>query len=173
MALMTGLIIVGGKVDIKDVKAFIAKLSAIGKECNVTVQAVNADLIAGRGHIEFAANKAVESFREKRNLARDLGMEIMLYLRGRRQIEKALEIGVRPGENNVAIVIVGDEPGCAEDRARAVLDRVDEKVVDYDHGKDAALMRLYEITPAEVEIVGEERIPLLVRERSALLEFEK
>jgi KEOPS complex subunit Cgi121 len=34
-------------------------------------------------------------------------------------------------------------------------------------------MRLYDITPAEVEIAGKERIPLLVRERSALLEFEK
>jgi len=45
---MTGLIIVGGKVEIKDVKTFIARLSAIGKECGVTVQAVNADLVAGR-----------------------------------------------------------------------------------------------------------------------------
>lgn len=170
---MTGLIIVGGKVEIKDVKAFIGKLTAIGKECGVTVQAVNADRVAGRGHIEFASDKAVEAFREKRNLARDLGMEIMLYLRGRRQIEKALELGVREGMNNVAIIIVGHEPGCAEDKARAVLDRVDEKVVDYDHRKDEALMRLYDITPAEVEIVGKERIPLLVRERSALLEFEK
>ncbi len=173
MPVMTGLIIVGGKVDIKDVKAFIAKLSAIGKECNVTVQAVNADLVAGRGHIEFAADKAVQAFKEKRTLARDLGMEIMLCLRGRRQIEKALEIGLRPGMNDVAIIIVGDEPGCAEDKARAVLDKVDEKVVDYGHHKDEALMRLYDITPAEVEIVGKERIPLLVRERSALLEFEK
>jgi KEOPS complex subunit Cgi121 len=170
---MTGLIIIGGKVDIKDVKAFIGKLSAIGKECHVTVQAVNADLVAGRGHVEFAADKAVEAFRTKASLARDLGMEVMLYLRGRRQIEKALEMGVRPGKNNVAIVIIGEDPGCAEDKARAALDEVDDGVVDYSHRKDEALMRLYEITPAEVEIVGRERIPLLARERSALLEFDK
>ncbi len=170
---MTGLIIVGGNVEIKDIKAFISRLTAIGRECGVTVQAVNADLVAGRGHIEFASDRAVVAFREKRNLARDLGMEIMLYLRGRRQIEKALELGVREGPNNVAIIIVGDEPGCAEDKARAVLDRVDEKAVDYGHHKDGALMRLYDITPEEVHIVGRERIPLLVRERSALLEFEK
>lgn len=170
---MTGLIIVGGRVDIKDIKAFIGKLVAIGKECNVTVQAVNADRIAGRSHIEFAANKAVGSFREKKNLARDLGMETMLYLRGKRQIEKALELGVHEGMNDVAIVIIGDDPGCAESKAMAVLDTVDGKVVDYDHKKDETLMRLYDITPAEVEIVGRERIPLLVRERSALLEFEK
>ncbi len=170
---MTGLVIVGGHADIKDVKAFIGRLSAIGRECGVTVQALNADLVAGRGHIEFAADKAVEAFRRKTNLARDLGMEIMLYLRGRRQIEKALEMGVRPGKNNVAIVIVGEDPGCAEGKARALLDEADDSVVGYSHEKDEALMRLYDITPAEIEVVGEERIPLLARERSALLEFEK
>jgi KEOPS complex subunit Cgi121 len=164
---------VGGKVNIKDVKAFIGKLVSIGKKYGVTVQALNADRIAGRGHIEFAANKAVEAFREKRNLARDLGMETMLYLRGRRQIEHALELGVREGDNSVAIAIIGDDPDRAVPEVRAVLDEVDEKVVDYSHDKDSALMALYEITPAEIEIVGEERIPLLVRERSALLEFEK
>jgi KEOPS complex subunit Cgi121 len=170
---MTGLIIVGGKVDIKDIKAFIAKLAAIGRECSVTVQAVNVDRIAGRDHIEFAANKAMEAFKNKQNLARDLGMETMLYLRGKRQIEKALELGVHEGENAVAIVIIGDDPGCAEAKTMAVLDEVDGTVVDYDHKKDETLMRLYDITPAEVEIVGRERIPLLVVERSALLEFEK
>ncbi len=170
---MTGLIIIGGEVDIMDVRAFIGKLSAIGKECNVTVQAVNADLVAGRGHIEFAANKAIEAFRQKAGLARDPGMELMLYLRGRRQIEKALEMGVRQGKNNVAIVIVGEDPGCAGNKARALLDKVDDSVVDYSHKKDEALMRLYDITPAEVEVVGPDRIPMLVRERSALLEFEK
>ncbi len=170
---MTGVTIVGGKVEIKDVKAFISRLAAIGRECRVTMQAVNADLIAGRGHVEFAADKAVEAFRSKTNLARDPGMELMLYLRGRRQIEKALELGVREGKNNVAIVIIGENPGCAGDKARALLDIVDDSVVDYGHNKDEALMRLYDITPAEVDVVGRERIPLLVRERSALLELEK
>jgi len=170
---MTTLVIVGGKVNIKNVKTFIGTLVAIGKKHGVTVQAVNADLIAGRGHVEFAANKAVEAFENKANLARDPGMETMLYLRGRRQIERALELGVREGGNNVAIAIIGDDPDSAVPEVRAVLDEVDEKVVDYSHDKDKALMALYEITPAEIEIVGIERIPLLVRERSALLEFDK
>jgi len=169
---MTGLIIVGGKVEIKDVKTFIARLSAIGKECGVTVQAVNADLVAGRGHIEFAADKAVEAFRE-RGTWPGPGHGDHAVPPGPPPDREGAGDGVREGKNNVAIVIVGDEPGCAEDKARAVLDMVDEKVVDYGHHKDEALMRLYDITPAEVEIVGEARIPLLARERSALLEFEK
>ncbi len=170
---MSSLIILGGRVEIKDVRAFIARLAEIGKEQRVTIQAANADLIAGREHLEYAVTKAIEAFHNKTNLARDLGMEIMLYLRGRRQIEKALEMGVHPGVNNVAIAIVGDGAEGARDSVLSLLDEADDGVVEYDHKKDEALMRLYDITPAELEIVGRDRIPLLARERSALLEFEK
>ena len=170
---MTGLVITGGLVEIDDVRAFLRDVAAVAADYGVTVQAVDADAIAGAGHVEFAVEKAVDSFAQGRNLARDLGMEIMLYLRGRRQIERALELGVKPGTNRVAIVIVGDGAVKARPAAEALLDEVDPAVVDYSHAKDRLLMRLFEITPAEIDIVGPERIPELVRERSALLEFEK
>jgi KEOPS complex subunit Cgi121 len=170
---MTGLVITGGLIEIEDVKKFIKDLSSIAADYGITVQAVNADAIAGQCHIEFAVRKAIESFGQRRNLARDLGMEIMLYLRGRRQIEKALEIGIKPGENRVALIIVGDNAVKARPAAESLLDEVDPSVVDYSHAKDALLMRLFDITPAEVDIVGPDRIPQLVQERSALLEFEK
>jgi len=170
---MTGLVITGGLIEIDDVKRFIKDLAAAAADYGVTVQAVDADAIAGQGHVEFAVGKATEAFEQGLGLARDLGMEIMLYLRGRRQIEKALEIGVKPGGNRVALIIVGDHAARARAAVESLLDEVDPTVVDYAPAKDALLMRLYEITPAEVATVGPERVPELVRERSALLEFEK
>jgi KEOPS complex subunit Cgi121 len=170
---MTSFVITGGLVEIEDVKIFIRDLSSIASDYGVTVQAVNADAVAGQCHAEYAIGKAIESFEQQRNLARDLGMEIMLYLRGRRQIEKALEIGVRPGDNRVAFIVVGNHAAKARPAVESLLDEVDPTVVDYSHAKDALLMRLHEITPAEVGIVGPERVPQLVQERSALLEFEK
>jgi KEOPS complex subunit Cgi121 len=170
---MTSLVITGGLIEIDDVKRFIRDLASIASDYGVTVQAVNADAIAGPRHVEFAVEKSVESFERGRNLARDLGMEIMLYLRGRRQIERALEIGAKPGMNRIAFIIVGDHAAKARPAAEAMLDEVDPTVVDYSHAKDAMLMRLHEITPAEIDIVGPDRVPELVRERSALLEFEK
>ena len=170
---MTGLVITGGRKRIDDVKIFLKAIASISADYGVTVQAANADAIAGRGHIEFAVEKAIESFRQKRNLARDLGMEIMLYLRGRRQIEKALELGVKPGENRIVFIVVGDNAEKALPAVKSLLDEVDPSVVDYSHAKDDLIMRLYDITPAKVSIVGRERVPELVRERSALLEFEK
>jgi len=171
---MTSLIITGGRKRIDDVRAYIRALASIGSDYGVTVQALNADTISGRGHIEFAVAKAEESFASGRNLARDLGVEIMLYLRGRRQIERALDMGVRPGENNVAIAIIGERAVEALPAVQTtLLDTVDESVIDYTYEKDQLLMKLFEITPAELEIVGRDRVPELVRERSALLEFEK
>jgi KEOPS complex subunit Cgi121 len=170
---MTGLLITGGRKRIDDVKKFLKAIASISADYGVTVQAANADAIAGSGHIEFAVEKAIESFRQKRNLARDLGMEIMLYLRGRRQIEKALELGVKPGDNRIAFIIVGDNAEKALPAVESLLDEVDPALVDYSHAKDDLIMRLYDNTPAEVSIVGRERVPQLVRERSALLEFEK
>lgn len=175
---MATLLITGGKKHIADVRAFLKATAAIGADYGVTVQAVNADAVAGKMHLEFATRKAIEAFKNKRNLARDIGMEIMLYLRGRRQIERALDMGVKQGDNNVALLILGDADDTSDAEkalpaARDILDTVDESVVDYSHQKDPLLMQLFEITPAEVEIVGRDRIPELVRERSALLEFEK
>jgi KEOPS complex subunit Cgi121 len=170
---MTKILVTGGRSNIMDVKAFLKALGAIAAANNSTIQAVNADMVAGREHIEFAARKAIKSFKEKNNLARDMGMETMLYLRGRRQIEKALEFGIKPGENNIAIVLIGDEVEKALPEVNKLLDSVDGSVIDYRHEKDPVLMRLYEITPEEALIAGKERIPQLVRERSALLEFEK
>jgi KEOPS complex subunit Cgi121 len=170
---MTGLVITGGWVEIDDVRQFLRDVSSVSADYGVTVQAVNADAVAGMCHVEFAVEKAIDSFAQGRNLARDLGMEIMLYLRGRRQIERALELGVKPGTNRVAFIIVGDGAVKARPAVEALLDEVDPAVVDYSHAKDSLLMRLFEITPAEIDIVGPERVPELVRERSALLEFEK
>lgn len=170
---MTPLVLTGGRKHIADVKAFLKSVASISADSGVTVQAVNAGAIAGKGHIEYAVEKAVQSFKDKRNLARDMGMEIMLYLRGRRQIERALDMGVKPGDNEIAFIIVGEHAEKALPAVHSLLDEVDESVIDYSHKKDDLLKKLFEITPAEIEIVGEEKIPLLVRERSALLEFDK
>lgn len=170
---MSRFIVTGGKARIKDVRSFLKSLNDIASAHGVKAQAVDARLVAGMGHIDFAVEKALASFKEGRALARDTGMEIMLYLRGRRQIEKALEMGVKSGENDVAIILIGEEPEKALPDVHKLLDVVDMGVIDYSHSKDPGLMRMYDITPEEAAIAGPGRIPLLVRERSALLELDK
>ena len=168
------IVIVSGLVKITENNIFIKQLSDIARCYNITVQALNADLLSGVRHIQFAVEKAIRSFGSGKNTANNLGMEIMLYASGSRQIEKALELGVKNGENRVAIVLVGEN---VTDEAlfdvRTLLNSEDASIVDYSDSKKEDLLKIFNITAAELEAVGEDKIPELVLERVALVDVIK
>jgi KEOPS complex subunit Cgi121 len=168
------IVIISGPVKIIDNNIFIKQLSDISSSYNITVQALNADLLSGIRHIQFAVEKSIRSFESGKNTANNLGMEIMLYASGSRQIEKALDLGVKIGENRVAIVLVGENvTDEAEFDVRALLNSEDASIVDYSDGKKEDLLKIFNITAAELEAVGEEKIPELVLERVALVDVIK
>ncbi|HUW68561.1 MAG TPA: KEOPS complex subunit Cgi121 [Candidatus Nanoarchaeia archaeon] len=168
------IVIVSGLVKITDNNIFIKQLSNIARCYNITVQALNADLLSGVRHIQFAVEKAIRSFESGKNTANNLGMEIMLYASGSRQIEKALDLGVKNGENRVAIVLVGENvPDEAAFDIMTLLNSEDASIVDYSDRKKEDLLKLFNITAAELEAVGEDKIPELVLERVALVDVMK
>jgi hypothetical protein len=75
--------VVAGKITIGSVEAFLRELDAIAQPSNTTIQAVDATKVAGRRHVDCAIRNAMRSFRDHRNIATDLGVEILLHL-GRR-----------------------------------------------------------------------------------------
>ncbi|MCK4937305.1 MAG: hypothetical protein KAR85_01730 [Methanosarcinales archaeon] len=166
--------IISGTINITDLPEFLKKLTDIGKGHNITVQAVNSDLITGSRHLIFAVEKAIRSFGSCRNIANNLGMEIMLYAAGTRQIERALGLGVRVGENRVAMVLVGengtDEPVVL---VSELLDTVDPTVLDYSVAKRGDILDYFSITHDELDAVDEGNIPELVLERVALVDIIK
>jgi len=89
--------VVAGKITIGSVEAFLRELDAIAQPSNTTIQAVDATKVAGRRHVDCAIRNAMRSFRDHRNIATDLGVEILLHLGACRQIRKALEMGVHEG----------------------------------------------------------------------------
>ena len=168
------IVIVSGLVKITDNNIFIKQLSDIARCYNITVQALNADLLSGVRHIQFAVEKAIRSFESGKNTANNLGMEIMLYASGSRQIEKALDLGVKNGENRVAIVLIGENvPDEAVFDIMTLLNSEDASIVDYSDRKKEDLLKLFNITAAELEAVGEDKIPELVLERVALVDVMK
>ncbi|NIA09454.1 MAG: hypothetical protein GWP10_06940 [Nitrospiraceae bacterium] len=168
------IVIISGTVKINDNNIFIKQLSDIARGYNITVQALNADLLSGARHIQFAVEKAIRSFESGKNIANNPGMEIMLYASGGRQIEKALDLGVKRGENRVAIVLVGEN---VTDESvidiKNLLDSEDASIVDYSDSKKEDLLNIFNITAAELEAVGEDKIPELVLERVALVDVIK
>ena len=181
--------IIAGKVRISNVDEFLASLKHIAQQYAVTIQAMDAELIAGEEHIISAVKKAIRATERKRNITSDLGLEILLYAAGRRQIERALAIGVSvsEGENakNVAIVIVDasaraqrekDLETVAEEVKREIgiqEEPISELESGYGGNKKDKIMKFFDITEAELKAVGELKLKMLVLERVAMLDVLK
>ena len=160
--------ILEGKVSIDNVEEILQKLKKISIEKNLTIQALDADKIAGEEHIRFAVEKAINSFRTGTAIANDLSKEIMLYAAGTRQINKAMKIGVHNGTNNIALVAIGENIDLS-----AFNEIAPGNVLLYDRSKNPMLMDFFNITHEEIKAVGEDKIPELVLERVALVDVMK
>ena len=163
--------IISGIVNIEDVESFLKMLGEVAKKHNVIIQVLDADQIANKEHLHFAVEKAKKAMHEGRNIAKDLGIEILLYASGKRQIERAMSMGVHSGKNDVAIVVIGDDTTGAITEMKAIVHEA--PVLDYTERKKRKLIKTFGITEAEIRAVGEDKIPELVLERVALLDVMK
>ncbi|MDY7081599.1 MAG: KEOPS complex subunit Cgi121, partial [Halobacteria archaeon] len=102
------------EVEIDDLDNFLGRLDSIADSHNTTIQGFDARYVVSRRHIEEAVEKARRAFDRDENVARELGMEILLYAAGTRQIDVATEIGLDEGGNDVVFVVVGDD-GAVDD----------------------------------------------------------
>ncbi len=160
--------ILEGTIFIDNMEDFLDRIKKISKEKNITIQALDADKLAGEEHIRFAVEKAMNSFKAGTNIANDLAKEIMLYASGTRQISKAMRLGIHKGKNNIALVAVGKEPDLS-----AFNEIKPEHVLEYNVSKKNLIREVFNITVEEIEAVGEEKIPELVLERVALVDVIK
>ena len=106
--------VVEGVATIEDVDTFVADLREIEESYGATVQAFDGRYVVGRTHLERAVELAERAAERGETIARDQSVEILLYAAGRRQINRAFEMGVSEGECPVvAIAVGGDETGAA------------------------------------------------------------
>ncbi|OYR82150.1 hypothetical protein DJ84_11240, partial [Halorubrum ezzemoulense] len=175
-----------GPFAIDDLDAFLADLDAIAADTGAVVQAFDADLVVSATQLREAARLATRSIARGEAVARDPGVEVLLYAAGRRQIDRALELGVSEGERR-AVVLVADFGGVSgADRPTADLDgaveAVREHAVDstetpdgdaldaaFDEGR---VREFYAVTDRELAATNGD-LADVVRERVALLDVEK
>jgi KEOPS complex subunit Cgi121 len=178
--------LVEGVATIDDVDAFVARLGEIGADHGVTVQAFDARYVVSRRHLERAVELADRAFDRGENVARDRGVEIMLYAAGRRQIDRALALGVSAGEQAVVVLVVagaddpddtGVEPSDpsgadAESDAAEAVGRLldpDPTLGTYDRER---VREYFNVGDAELAAVAGD-LEDVVLERVALLDVEK
>lgn len=162
-----------GHIFIENVPDLIKKLNSIASENSSIIQAMDARKIAGMRHVEFAVEKALHAKECNNNVAKDLGVEIMRYASGKRQIGGAFSMGVHSGKNDVVIVVLGTAEN-VEQSLQDLKPIVSESpVMDYTVSKKDELLGQFSITDAEIEAIGEEMLPDLVLERVALVNILK
>lgn len=159
--------LVEGVAHVESVDDFVANFGAIGDEHDCAVQAFDADYVADRRHLESAVEHADRAFERGENVATDRAVEILLYAAGRRQIRRAMEMGVSEGSHEVVVVVDGDDEPRA---AAAVTDLLDEQQTL--GGDPETLKAFFDVRDAELDATARS-LADVVRERVALLDVEK
>ncbi|WP_255169337.1 KEOPS complex subunit Cgi121 [Natrononativus amylolyticus] len=158
-----------------DIDAFVTELGGVGADHGVTVQAVDARYVAGETHLERAVELADRARERGENVARDRAVEILLYAAGRRQIDRALEMGVSEGETD-AVVLIATEGGAGDETAAAAaiesLESFGGRIDALGQVDEETLCTFFGITDAE-RAATDASLEELVCERAALLEVEK
>jgi KEOPS complex subunit Cgi121 len=164
--------VVEGVAEIADLDAFLGRLDDVAATNGVTVQAFDARYLVGRHHLERAVELADRAVARDENVARERGVEILLYAAGRRQIDDALTMGVREGRTPAAVVVSDpDGDGRPAAAAETVADLLDPAST-LDEVDIARVRAFFDVTEAELDAVDGDLGDLVV-ERVALLDVEK
>jgi len=159
---------VEGIATVDSVDGFVADIAALQEEYDTTIQVFDARYVAGRSHLERAVKLAQRATERDDRIADDPAVEILLYAAGRRQIQRALEMGVSPGECPVvAVVVGGDEAGVT-----AALETRFQNAETLDLVDDELLCEFFEISDRELEATTG-TLADIVRERVSMLVVEK
>jgi KEOPS complex subunit Cgi121 len=102
--------VVEGVATVEDLDDFVATLGEVGDGHDCVVQAFDARLVADREHLATALRYAARAHRRDDAIARDPAVETLLYAAGRRQIDRALAMGVDAGEQPVVVLVANDFP---------------------------------------------------------------
>ena len=171
--------LVTGRTEIEDLDAFVEDLGAIGDEFDCAVQAFDADYVLGEAHLRTAVERADRAFERGENVARERAVEVLLYAAGRRQIDRALRMGVGEGEADVVVVVHSPDGDaeCERHAAEAVGDLLDLTSTETDplaaDRIDAEEVREF-FDVSETELAATDAtLADLVCERVALLDVEK
>ncbi|ELZ73718.1 KEOPS complex Cgi121-like subunit [Haloferax prahovense DSM 18310] len=162
--------LVEAEATVSDLDSFIAVVGDVADETGATVQAFDARYVVDREHLERATELADRAIGRGNEIARDRAVEILLYASGRRQINRAFEIGVSEGTLPVVILVDGGDEEGAE---AALFDRLDlepaETLGDYD---EALVREVFDVGETELRVADGD-LPALVKERVALLAVER
>jgi KEOPS complex subunit Cgi121 len=157
-------------VDNRDV--ILHTIQEIARLNSTRIVCFDADKLAGRDHAETALRHAQRSFFSGKQISNSFEMEALLFAAGSRQCLVASLFGIKEGENRIYVCIYPGNDDVWKDLSyhmHFVPEIWDEMTPD----KEDRLMALFNITQAELNTVGRDRIKDLLFERIALLHINR
>ena len=155
--------------------------SAAEKYPDVSVQCVDLDRVPGSHYLLLATVNALKSYRSKQPIAKSLGMELLLYISGNKQINEALtRVGVTAETNRTAALAVGNssnQVSATGDYLEQVLGQKgrDDLLDDWPRSRIENVRSGFEIGDKELKAIIRTKEPItsaierLALERSAML----
>ncbi|WP_254838653.1 KEOPS complex subunit Cgi121 [Natronomonas marina] len=170
MRLVEGIVEIGDESGepFPDVEAFVDRLDAVADEHGATVQAFDARYVVSERHLERAVELADRERGRGEGIARERSVEILLYAAGRRQINRALEMGVDEGETPVVVLVDSGDEAAAAEAVRGTLEPA-ETLGEYD---EATVREFFEVGASELDAT-DRGLEALVLERVALLVVDR
>ena len=156
-----------------DLKLFLQDLRKLGQETRCAIICFNHDMMAGRKHVERAIRFAERSFQSENPISRSIEVEALLYAAGTRQTGLIGPFGIKTGLNEcyLSLIPYHDEVIWQLERKMTFVDNESWEEMSAEKSKN--LQRVYGITPAELEIVGIDKLSDLIFERVALLTINR
>jgi tRNA threonylcarbamoyladenosine modification (KEOPS) complex Cgi121 subunit len=155
--------------------------SATEKYPYVSVQCVDLDRVPGSHYLLLATVNALKSYRSKQPIAKSLGMELLLYISGNKQINEALtRVGVTSETKRTAAVAVGssnNQVSATGNYLEQVLGQQgrDDLLDDWPRSRIENVRSAFEIGDKELKAIIRGKEPItnaierLALERSAML----
>ena len=164
------------KVKIENINTLLEKF----RKEDAPIQFFDAQNIAGKQHLYFAALNALNAFNKKTNISNNLAVEALLYASGQRQIKKAVNmLGIKQKTTEVIALILAKSSQEKDQNIQLVTKTIpgtrDDKVIELTDKKAAKIKKLFKISDKELEAKlekeGKEKEALtdLVIEHMALL----
>jgi KEOPS complex subunit Cgi121 len=164
--------IIGAKGLIDDVDVFLSVIKSLSEKYDLVIQVFNADLIYGKDHLLSSYEHAKRAVNRKLNITKSLGMELLLYASGERQIKKALDkIGIKKNSVNLAILIHGRS--ISEGLINKILQQL--KLTRSDMVLDGDIETLYKfgLPKEEIQTVSNDKYGDLILEKVANVDLIK
>lgn len=162
-------------VFISDLSDFLKRLNDFSQKNNVVIQGFDARKIADAEHLSFSVYRAKQAFLNQTNEAKDIGLEVLRFSSGQKKIDKAFSMGLIQGENRSVFILFGETDAALQTAKKAFLEEFETPEIPepIPGEKKPFLMKQFDITKKELEVVGENKINDLVMERVALVDITR